>query len=179
MRYIKLFLGMIKVTIISLLSFNKISFKYPIRFDKGAELSVRIKGKIKLGKHTSIGNNSQLASTKNAIIKVGNYSGIGKNTIVVAREKIQIGNNVLVGPNVCIYDHDHLFKNDGIIRNMGFTTKPIIIEDNVWIGAGCIILKGVTIGSGSVIAAGTLINKNVPPNSIVYNKREVIIANKY
>jgi len=43
---------------------------------------------------------------------------------------------------------------------------PIIIEDNVWIGTNCIILKGVTIGSGSIIGAGSVVTKNVPPNEI-------------
>lgn len=61
------------------------------------------------------------------------------------------------------------------MRDLGYTTAPVTIGDNVWIGAGVMILKGVTIGSGSVIAAGTLVNQDIPENSLVYNRRELVI----
>ena len=79
---------------------------------------------------------------------------------------IKIGNNVTIGPGVYIYDHDHDGKG-------GYITKSIVIEKDVWIGAGCIILKGVRIGAGAVIAAGSVITKNVPPQNILLQKRNV------
>ena len=60
----------------------------------------------------------------------------------------------------------------------GFLTSPIIIEDNVWIGSNCTILKGSHIGTGSVIAAGTVIKGKIPPNSIVFNGNKNIIRQK-
>ena len=60
----------------------------------------------------------------------------------------------------------------------GFITNKIVIEENVWIGAGCIILKGVTIGKDAVIAAGTLVTKDVQSNTIIYQKRENCIRER-
>jgi acetyltransferase-like isoleucine patch superfamily enzyme len=62
----------------------------------------------------------------------------------------------MFGPFVTIHDHDHVYKNTELMKTSGYVTKPIVIEDNVWIGGNVVILKGVTIGSGSVIAAGTI-----------------------
>ena len=57
------------------------------------------------------------------------------------------------------------------IQSQGVNNKGIIIEDDCWIGSGVIILDGVTIGHGSVIGAGTLISRDIPPESIVIDKR--------
>ena len=66
------------------------------------------------------------------------------NCVLTCKKKIQIGNNVIIGPNVCIFDHDHDYKSPG--RAVEFVCKEIKIEDNVWIGANACILKGVKIG---------------------------------
>lgn len=178
MRYIKIMFGMVRMLFISFFSMGGIKFYFPIRLNKNTVLSRRKKGKMIFGKHVSMNTNVHIYVTENALLSIGNFTGIGDNSIITARDRIIIGDNVMIGPNVCIYDHDHNFNNDGVMRNLGFTTAPVTIEDNVWIAAGVIILKGVTIGSGSVIAAGTIVNKNVPSNTIVYNKREMIMKKR-
>lgn len=63
---------------------------------------------------------------------------------------------------------NHKFEDlDILIKNQGLDKKGIVIEDNVWIGANVTILDGVKIGSGSVVAAGAVVNKDVPQNTIV------------
>ena len=84
-------------------------------------------------------------------------------------ERIEIGSGTTIGPNVCIYDHDHNIKQGEDI------TAPGRIENDVWIGAGCIILKGVTIGKNSVIAAGAVVTTDVPSFSIVGGVPEKLI----
>ena len=82
------------------------------------------------------------------------------------KDKVIIGNNVLIGPRVMFETGGHgLRYKPGVGR--GTTTKPIQIEDEVWVGAGVIVLQGVTIGRGSVIAAGAVVTKNVEPNTLV------------
>ena len=179
MHNINILIGFIRIMFIKLFLFNELSFKFPVKFSKNATIGCRRKGKIILGKRVSLNNNSHCYATKNAVLSIGNYTGIGDNNVIVAREKIVIGNNVMIGPNVCIYDHDHVFNKEGIMRDLGFTTAPVIIEDNVWIAAGVIILKGVTIGSGSVVAAGTIVTKDIPQNSVVYNKKEMVIKPRF
>ncbi|MFD2167798.1 DapH/DapD/GlmU-related protein [Thalassotalea euphylliae] len=80
--------------------------------------------------------------------------------------EIRIGSNVLVGPRVCFESASHhLSFEKG--KGRGLFTKEIIIQDNAWIGAGVIVLQGVTIGEGAVVAAGAVVNKDVMPNTVV------------
>lgn len=82
--------------------------------------------------------------------------------------EISIGENVLIGPNVVIRTSNHNFtdrtKN---INEQGHSFGNIKIEDNVWIGANCVILSNVLIGKGAVIAAGAVVNKNVDSYTVV------------
>ena len=79
---------------------------------------------------------------------------------------ITIGNNVVIGRNFYIQDSDfHTIINENETRLMN--TAPIIIEDNVWIGANVMILKGVHIGKGAIIGAGTIVTKDVPAHTVV------------
>ena len=85
--------------------------------------------------------------------------------------KINIGNNVRIGPEVKILGatHDYNYLN---LPDLG---KNVIIGDNVWIGCGALILPGVIIGEGAVIGAGSVVTKNIPPWSIaVGNPAKVI-----
>ena len=81
-------------------------------------------------------------------------------------DPIVIGKNVQIGPRVMFETVNHgLTYLPG--EGRGSWTKPIIIEDEVWIGVGAIITQGVTVGRGSVVAAGAVVTKDVEPNSIV------------
>ena len=75
----------------------------------------------------------------------------------------------MMGPNVSCYPRNHAFNRTDIPMNQqGFAEeKPIIIEDDVWIGANSIILGGVKIGNGAIIGAGAVVTKDVPPRAIV------------
>lgn len=100
----------------------------------------------------------------NAMIIIGEGTGISGASISCA-SNIIIGRDVAIGANVCIYDHDfhpinpylRKYHNDNNIK-----TKPIIIEDSVWIGANSMILKGVHIGKGAVIGANSVVSSDVP-----------------
>ena len=175
MRLPSVMIGMIRMALLSLFSWGRIAFRLPVRLDPNVSLSVRSGERIRLGRHISLNRGARVSAVDNALITVGGYSLIGYNNVIVAREQITLGNHVMLGANVCIYDHDHVFRQPGVMRDLGYTTAPVTIGDNVWIGAGVMILKGVTIGSGSVIAAGTLVNQDIPENSLVYNRRELVI----
>ena len=81
-------------------------------------------------------------------------------------DSITIGKNVLVGPRVMFetVNHGLIFIPD---KGRDTSTRPIVISDEVWIGAGAIILQGVTVGRGSVIAAGAVVNKDVEAWTLV------------
>jgi len=105
-------------------------------------------------------------------ISIGNDVFIGPGAHFSSIKSITIGNKVLFGPNVTIIGGDHNTSKIGqfmfdVDEKLPENDLPILIKDDVWIGAGAIILKGVTIEEGSIVAAGSLVNKHVPPYSVV------------
>lgn len=116
---------------------------------------------------------------KNAEIIIGDNVGIS-GTSIVAKTKIKIGNNVSVGGGCGIWDTD--FHPLSIEARKEHSTrdavsKPITIEDDVFIGARAIILKGVTIGRGAIVGAGAVINRDVPAGAMAFGN-PMIIKNK-
>ncbi len=114
---------------------------------------------------------------KESNIIIGNCVGISSSCLW-AKESITIGNNVLIGGDCLIMDYD-AHPHDFLKRRKDFwvsETKeeylktipcaPIVIEDDVWIGGRCIILKGVHIGPRSIIAAGSVVTKDIPSDCI-------------
>ena len=123
-----------------------------------------------VGKKFRIRNNVSFRIYNEGRVIVGNNCFFNDGCSINCQKKIEIGNNLICGQNVMFFDHDHDYKND--INN--FIRDEIKIGNNVWIGANCIILKGVTIGDNVVIAAGSIITKNVEKNKMVYNKLNTI-----
>ena len=103
---------------------------------------------------------SKISVGKNTTLKLG--SGyINNNCEIRCSNSIIIGNEVAIADNVVIRDNDS-HEIDG-----SPLTAPVIIGNHVWIGTRAIILKGVTIGDGAIIAAGAIVTKDVPPNTLV------------
>lgn len=110
---------------------------------------------------------------------IGDNSSIGPYGYVGCAGKIEIGESVMIGPKVTMIAENHVFKNSELrIKEQGVIQKGIVIENDCWIGAGVIILDGVRIGTGSVIGAGTLLTKNVPENSIIFDKKNKSLRNR-
>ena len=106
-------------------------------------------------------------------ISIGNDVFIGRGATLAASEsQITIMDKVMIGPNVTIMGGDHNFSTVGeymfdVKKKNPNDDQPVLIQKDVWIGAGAIILKGVKIGQGSIIAAGALVINDVDNYSIV------------
>ncbi|WP_296611999.1 sugar O-acetyltransferase [Sphingomonas sp.] len=98
-------------------------------------------------------------------IRVGRNVFINQNCTIYDLGGVDIGDDVLIGPNVSIITTGHPLEPSR--RRDGVTAAPIVIERNVWIAAGATIIGGVTVGENSVVAAGAVVTKDVPPNSLV------------
>lgn len=180
----------LKSLLLSLISipnilYNRTVFKMRgIKAGKNLNINGRIycvatdKGSVELGNNVTI--NSSLKSNpiggdtrtiffvgKDAKLRIGNDTGI-LNCAICVCNNVSIGNNVLIGGGTKIYDTDfHWLDFDKRIKmGGGGKTAPVIIDDGVFIGANCIILKGVHIGEKAIIGAGSVITKDVPSNEI-------------
>lgn len=112
-------------------------------------------------------------------LEMGDNSSIGPYGFIGCSGRIKIGKNVMIGPRVSLFAENHNFKDKDVsTKSQGVNNQGIIIEDDCWIGSGVIILDGVTIGHGSVIGGGALIARDVPANSVVYDKRERVIRER-
>jgi acetyltransferase-like isoleucine patch superfamily enzyme len=123
----------------------------------------------KVGKNVVFNPFDQLSYSN---IEIGDDVFIAKGaSIAAAIATIRIGNKVMFGPNVTIRGGNHNTTQVGkymydVKEKLPENDQDVIIEDDVWIGAGAIILRGVRVGTGSIIAAGAVVNKDVPPYSI-------------
>ncbi|MBR5192031.1 MAG: acyltransferase [Clostridia bacterium] len=173
-RFFSKVAGTLKILLYKICSGRRLKLNGLPSFLSTASIRTRKKSRIVLNKRSYFDKGTLLRVTENATFTIGKNSGFNSYCVITCRDKITIGDNVMFGPFVTIHDHDHVYKTEGLMKTSGYVTAPITIEDNVWIGGNVVILKGVTIGSGSVIAAGSIVNKDVPPNTIMYNKKEVV-----
>lgn len=112
-------------------------------------------------------------------ITIGDNSNIGRDSWI-ANDTV-FGNHVMTGPEIITFSFNHGTALNGVPFNQQEATgrRPVVIEDNVWIGARAIILPGVRIRSNTVVGAGAVVTKSTPTNSIVGgNPAKVISARK-
>ena len=152
---------------------NKISMGKTITIGDNVEINGLSKHGIKIGDNVSILKNTIIECT--GVIRhlgeslvIGNNVGIAQNCFIQVRGKVDIGNNVIFGPNVSIFSENHIFKNPDLpVNAQGESRKGVKIGNGVWVGTRAVILDGVTVGENSIIAAGSIVNKDVMPYSII------------
>lgn len=170
-EYMSLLLGILKIICYKIFCFPRISFKTIPRVNWNFKMAIKKNSKLIFGKKFRSRNNVSFRVYDNGIVNIGNNCFFNDNCSVNCQRKIIIGNNVIFGQNVMIFDHDHDYKNN--INE--FVRQEVTIGNNVWIGANCVILKGVTIGDDVVIAAGTIVRENIKSNCMCYQERKNII----
>lgn len=166
-------LGSLKILFFKLIYYRRINFKKFPKINNGIMIVVKRKSKLIAGKNMRIRNNASIRIYNGGVIKIGDNCFFNDRMSMNCQEKIEIGNNLLCGPDVKFIDNDHDYKND----TNKYITKPIRIGNDVWIGANSIILKGVTIGNNVVIAAGSIVKEDVDDNTLFFNKREDVLKN--
>lgn len=126
--------------------------------------------KVSIGKKTIIEHDVFLKHdgpySEGKSIIIGDNVFIGNNSEFNIKKSIIIKNNSLIGSGSKFIDHDHGMAKNDLIRLQPCPEAEIIIEEDVWIGANVIVLKGVTIGKGAIVAAGAIVNKSIPPYEI-------------
>lgn len=134
---------------------------------------------VTIGRETMIRPSSYYGGKLGLGLIIGDNSSIGPHGYVGCAGKIVIGNNVMIGPKCSMFAENHNFKDtDKPIKMQGVNQLGINIEDDCWIGSNVVILDGVTVGKGSVIGAGTILTHDVPPNTVVIDRRDKYIKNR-
>lgn len=101
-------------------------------------------------------------------IKIGRDSLIGEYSVIRGQGGVEIGDRVYTSPFTQIIAVNHVFDDPGRpFVEQGITAEGIVIEDDVWLGAGAIVTDGVTVGRGAVVAAGAVVTRDVPPHTVV------------
>lgn len=101
-------------------------------------------------------------------IKIGRDSLVGEYSIIRGQGGVEIGDRVYTSPFTQIIAVNHIFDDPNKpFVDQGITAQGIVIEDDVWLGAGAVITDGVRVGKGAVVAAGAVVTKDVPPHTVV------------
>jgi acetyltransferase-like isoleucine patch superfamily enzyme len=121
-------------------------------------------------------------------INIGEWCYVGEGTRIWSAKSISMGNRVLVSHSVNIFDnlthpiqaearHEQVRQilGRGHPSELPLGEQPVTIHDDAWIGAGAIVLRGVTLGQGAIVAAGAVVTKDVPPFSIVAGNPAVVV----
>ena len=128
--------------------------RYPARIEVGADAI------LKAGSHLC-------PCRDGARVRIGARTTVGISTLIYASERIEIGDDCMIAPFVHIVDSNHGTRRGMPMNRQPNETAPILIGDDVWIGAHAVVLKGVTIGDGAIVAAGAVVRDDVAPYTIV------------
>ena len=148
---------------------NLIDLRYRVRLfgnflDKIRMFFLRKCG-AKIGNKSRIGSNVFILNYKN--LDIGNFSSIGKNSELFNYEIFKIGNNVDIGTQLYINTANHIFSDNKIpLSKQGAKNNPIILENDIWVGARVTILSGSYILERVVIGAGSIISKKLEKNKV-------------
>lgn len=140
--------------------------------DQGVYLHACPRG-IRIGRNTLVMHGAVLhvynfRDIAQAGISIGEDSLIGEYNVIRGQGGVTIGSRVYTSPMVQIVAVDHVFDDPGRpFIEQGITAQGVVIEDDVWIGAGAVITDGVRVGAGSVVAAGAVVTRDVPPRVVV------------
>jgi acetyltransferase-like isoleucine patch superfamily enzyme len=100
-------------------------------------------------------------------IVIGSGTYIERYAILDACERIQIGRDCIIAPHCVLNDNGREYKRGKLVQDQPWVTKPIVIGDGAWLGAGAIVLKGVNIGDGAIVGAGSVVTHDVAAYAIV------------
>jgi acetyltransferase-like isoleucine patch superfamily enzyme len=142
---------------------RKLNAQGPVRIGLGVHLHGAVNhGALQMGRRSRLFSRVGLYfESVNGRVTIGEFTFLNRRTEVICASAVDIGRRCAISWDVCITDTD-LHSVSG-----SHSTAPVLIGDNVWIGARTIVLKGVTIGDGAIVAAGSVVTSDVPPRALV------------
>jgi len=151
---------------------DQICLGHGVYLDQGVYLHACPKG-IEIGENTIVMHGAVLhvynfRDLPHAGIRIGRDSLVGEYSVIRGQGGVEIGDRVYTSPFTQIIAVNHVFDDaERPFIEQGISAQGIVIEDDVWLGAGAVVTDGVRIGKGAVVAAGAVVTKDVPPHTVV------------
>lgn len=139
-------------------------------FGRHTELHIGRESSAQFGKE-QVTRGDAVFRVEGGSLSVGDKCFFNRNVSITCKKEIRIGDRCQIANNVVIVDHDHAGSEDW----GSYVENPVLIGNDVWIGAGAVILRGTVIGDKAVIGAGSIVKGNVPAGSVFYQKREKVV----
>ena len=121
----------------------------PVYIGRGARVRVAKGGRLELGQGLYLSENSLVQVNSGARASLGENVFMNANARMVAAESVRVGGHTMLGLNVCVYDHDHVFGEEGVSGDLVFS--PVEIGERCWIGANSLVTRGVRIADRACV----------------------------
>jgi acetyltransferase-like isoleucine patch superfamily enzyme len=133
----------------------------------GCSIEIGRKGCVELGRWSWIGHGCKLRSHE-GLISIGGKTVMGQECTISAYQHVSIGRECVIADRVMLIDFDHgMVEVERPIRVQGIYKRDVRVGNNVWIGYGACVLRGVTVGDNAVIGTSAVVTKDVPENAVV------------
>ena len=123
--------------------------------------------RVTLGPYCRLGRDVLFETQEQGSVELGSHVRVNSGCVIVSYAGVRIGDDCLIGEYVSIRDANHGTELGQPMRCQEHTAELIVIEDDVWIGRGAVILKGVRIGTGAIVGANSVVTRDVPPLTVV------------
>ena len=139
----------------------------PFFLGKGLELKIEPRGKIRFGRFVWIGDGTKIRCHEGAV-EIGAKTVMGQECTISAYQHVRIGEECVIADRAMFIDFDHgIVEVERPIRLQGIYKRDVEVGNNVWIGYGACILRGVSVGDNSVIGTNAVVTKDIPANAVV------------
>jgi acetyltransferase-like isoleucine patch superfamily enzyme len=139
----------------------------PFFLGRGLELKIEPRGEIRFGRFVWIGDGTKIRCHEGAV-EIGDKTVMGQECTISAYQRVRIGNECVIADRAMFIDFDHgIVEVERPIRLQGIYKRDVEVGNNVWIGYGACILRGVSVGDNSVIGTNSVVTKDVPANAVV------------
>lgn len=139
-----------------------------IRLEPGLRWRVDPAARVGVGTLSHLRADTELKADPGARIQIGARVHLGPQCVIAALKSVEIGDDCLIAERVSIRDHDHVIADPRLpYHAQGYSTAPVRIGRNVWLGANVTIVKGVTLGDNVVVGAGAVVTRSFPANCVI------------
>jgi acetyltransferase-like isoleucine patch superfamily enzyme len=139
----------------------------PFFLGRGLELEVARRGQIHFGRFVWIGDGTKIRCHE-GVVEIGAKTVMGQECTISAYQRVRIGEECVIADRAMFIDFDHgIVEVERPIRKQGIYKRDVEVGNNVWIGYGACILRGVSVGDNSVIGTNSVVTKDVPANAVV------------